>query len=290
VPHLRSMGAQMSVIRSHGYFKIPASIEGIERNKEIVIHLMESPSGLDRVLLVVGIRDACIHPLTNCVANQNLALHCCNSRDLNALYALKEGYCHAASVSLPRIESWQSLDLFNSIQDLKVMRITVAEVEIGLASRDGLKMDDLPNSRFRNHPRGSPERALTDELLQRNGIIPEEVEGYGVQAKTDEGITSAIASGDADAGICRNESANKAGLMWEPLGFESFELVFPMTECENSFMAHTVQALKSEAFRASLALLGGYQGERSGQIQAYIPQMLQKKGIAATRPHGGIVS
>jgi putative molybdopterin biosynthesis protein len=271
VPLARGNGVQMSVIRSNGYLTIPASHEGIREGEDVLVHLTDQPSTLDRILLAVGVRDACIHLLGSSMADYGCRMHMCASRDLNALRALQGGYCHAATVSLPGIGSWLNNNLFWSLDGGNFLRVTVADAELGLASQEGLSLADVPHVRFLTRPPGSSARALAEELLLRRGIAPEQLAGYSDQARTDDGITAAILNGSADAGICRREPAVRAGLTWEPVGFESFEMVFHLNAAESPPLAGAFDALRSSAYRESVNSLPGYSAKRSGQVTACIP-------------------
>jgi putative molybdopterin biosynthesis protein len=276
VPHSRGNGVQMSIIRSNGYLGIPASHEGIREGEAMLIHLSEPPSTLDRILLAIGVRDICIHLLGSFMADNNCRLHVCASRDLNALRALQGGYCHTATVSIPGRGPWLKDNIFSSFEGEHFQRVTVAEVELGIASRGDFPLEDLASVRFLRPPRGSSARALAEEILFRKGMAPEPLPEYSGQVRTDEGVTKAILNGSVDAGVCRSESAVKAGLAWESIGFESFEMVFPGNTADCTPLASAIKALRSSGYRKSVDSLAGYSTERSGQMTPCLQEAITR--------------
>ncbi len=267
MPHSRGNGVQMSIVRSNGFVRIPSSYEGYEAGDEIQVHLTVPPMHVDNSLLICGIRDECIHILSNFLSPRRLFLHCCSIPDISALETLKKGMCHAASVSLVRIGAWEGGALPRMMEGLNLMRIPVAEAEIGLVSRDSVTIDNLPLLRFMNRARGTPARILIDELLDRNNIAPDKVPGYASPAARNEGgVITAIKNGSADTGICRKRTAEKADLCWTPLGYESYDLLFPLRAMEETPTIEILTVLKSDQFRTAISHLGGYCTERSGQV------------------------
>jgi putative molybdopterin biosynthesis protein len=266
MPHSRGNGVQMSLVRSNGFIRIPSSHEGIEAGEEIQIGITCPPSQVDSTLLVCGVRDECIHLLGDLLSSKGYHLHCCNTMVAGALQILQMKNCHAASVTLPRTDNWQGTDFLGRIAGRDFVRVTVAEAELGLVSRDGLAMEDLDSARFINRPPGIPARILVDMLLDQNNIQAVTISGYENQARSEDNVITAIRNGSADAGICRKRTADKTGLSWLPLGYESYELVFPLTAMEDSTTAEILSILKYPQYRESIGRLGGYSTARTGSV------------------------
>lgn len=266
MPHSRGNGVQMSLVRSNGYIRIPASHEGIDAGEEIQVRITCPPSQVDTTLLVCGVRDECIHLLGDRLSSNGYHLHCCNTMAAGALRILQMKNCHAASVTLPRTDTWEGTDLLARIVGHDFIRVTVAEAELGLVSRDNLKIEDLDGARFINRPPWVPARMLLDMLLDQNTVQAETISGYENQARSEDNMVSAIRNGSADAGICRKRTADKTGLSWLPLGYESYELVFPLASMEDSTTADILSVLKSPQYRESITRLGGYSTTRTGSF------------------------
>ena len=274
MPHSRGNGIHMSLVRSDGFIQIPASYEGYEAGEEVPVQLTIPPAHLDRNLLVCGARDECIHILGDLLTPRGFSLHCCNTLDSRALVTLREGRCHAASVALPRTGSWMASDLFDTADGTTFMRVTVAEAELGLASRNGVVLDDLTGIRFINRARGLPARTLTDKLLQSSGITPQEVHGYETQAKSEEGVITAIQNDSADAGVCRKKTAEIASLSWTHLGYVSYNLVIPLSCLGDPATISILAILKSGLYRDAVDCIGGYSTAGSGQVSPVFPMVM----------------
>jgi molybdate-binding protein len=156
------------------------------------------------------------------------------------------------------------------------MRVAVADVELGFASREGFSLEDLASVRFLRPPRGSSARVLAEEIFLMKGMAPEPLPEYSGRVRTDEGVTTAILNGSVDAGVCRSESAVNAGLAWEPIGFESFEMVFPGNTAECTPLASAIRALRSSGYRNSVDSLTGYSAKRSGQMTPCMPEAIAR--------------
>ncbi|HON81690.1 MAG TPA: substrate-binding domain-containing protein [Methanoregulaceae archaeon] len=271
MPHSRGNGIHMSLVRSDGFIQIPASYEGYEAGEEVPVQLTIPPAHLDRNLLVCGTRDECIHTLGDLLTTRGFSLHCCNTLDSRALLTLREKRCHAASVALPRIGSWVASNLFDPVDNTTFVRVTVAEAELGLASRSGIVLDDLIGVRFINRPRGTTARTLTDEILLSSGITPQVVPGYENQVRSEEGVITAIQNGSADTGVCRKKTAEISALSWTPLGYESYNLVIPLSYLEDPATIGIISILKSGLFRDMIGRTGGYSTAGSGQVSPVFP-------------------
>lgn len=269
--HSRGNGLQMSLVRSNGYIRIPASCEGLDAGEEIQVRLTCPQPHLDRSLLVCGVRDECMHVLGDFLSPRGYFLHCCNTSNTDGLHILNDHRCHAASVAVPGTDTWEGRDIFDAITGRDAVRVAVAEAELGLAHTDGHILDELRGARFVNRPAGTPARVLFDRLLRRRGIDSREIAGYENQCRHEEGVIAAVRTGSADAGVCRRRTAQEAGLDWTPLGYESYELVFPASSLEEPAMIDLMGVLKSEGFRESIRRLGGYRTARTGVIEPLLP-------------------
>ncbi len=120
--------------------------------------------------------------------------------------------------------------------------------------------------RFINRQEGSGTRLHIDFHLQKLGISPEKIAGYGDDVYTHVGIGLSILSGDADTGVATKAVASLLNLDFIPILKERFDMV-----CDQSvFFQKGVQALVaelgSELFRKRCSHLGSYDFSESGKI------------------------
>lgn len=81
-------------------------------------------------------------------------------------------------------------------------------------TRDGL--------RFINRQRGSGTRAWFDRLLAEQDITPSSIRGYGSEEFTHQAVAALIALGAADAGMGVRDVADRFGLAFTPIGWETY--------------------------------------------------------------------
>lgn len=79
-------------------------------------------------------------------------------------------------------------------------------------------------ARFVNRQRGSGTRAWFDRLLVEEGLGPGDVAGYAVEEFTHQAVAALVAAGAAGAGMGVRAVAERFGLGFVPVGWETFHL------------------------------------------------------------------
>jgi molybdate transport repressor ModE-like protein len=126
-----------------------------------------------------------------------------------------------------------------------------------------LRRKDL---RFVNRPEGSGTRMLTELLLAKQGISPDEVTGYDSAEFTHAAIAAFIASDMADVGMGVQTAAQRFGLHFIPLVRERYFLAMNRRARDEDPMPQVIQLLQSPAYRSSVAALGGYEAGETGRV------------------------
>lgn len=116
----------------------------------------------------------------------------------------------------------------------------------------------MKGARYVNRAPGTGTRILCDTLLRSAGMRPDEVRGYGVCATSHEAVAARVALGKADAGLCIESVAARAGVGFIPLVREDYLLA-----CRKDFLgsdpgAVFLEALRTGAWRERAAELAGY--------------------------------
>ena len=115
--------------------------------------------------------------------------------------------------------------------------------------------------RFVNRNPGSGTRALLDaevkELARERGLSFEEatakIVGWEVEAKSHSAVATAVATGRADAGVCVETAAVRAGLARMPLAVESFDFLVRAERAFAPAVRALLETLASEAFTRDLS-------------------------------------
>ena len=122
-----------------------------------------------------------------------------------------------------------------------------------------------PGVRFVNRQAGSGTRVWLDAQLRRTGVDSARVDGYEREAPTHLGVARAVHDGEATVGLGIAAAAHAYGLGFIPLITERYDLVLP-GEAWDTAAARTLSAgVRSPAFSAAVADLGGYDTAETGR-------------------------
>lgn len=193
-----------------------------------------------------------------------------------ALAALKRGEIHVAGVHLAdeNSETWNLLDLKQSLGDMDCIVVTFAHWEEGFIVRRGnpkkiRTVNDIakPTVRIVNRERGSGARRLLDQQLAASRISSSRLKGYGDEVFSHLEVASRIKAGLADTGIGVRAAASIAGLDFVPLQRERYDLVIPRDYYETLHgLKILLDTIVSRPFRDELDALGGYDTREIGKV------------------------
>ncbi len=153
--------------------------------------------------------------------------------------------------------------------------------EIGVVTRGVMRLDEVMEGLFRgdlvliNRQPGSGSRVLLDAILKeeadRRGVRPSQIlkvlKGYSHEVRTHVEVARAIASGEADVGLCIRWAAAQYGVNFIPLRWERFDFITLKERLTKGSVSAFIKALRSEEFRNALSSLQGYRiGEDAGEI------------------------
>ncbi|TKC91556.1 LysR family transcriptional regulator [Trinickia terrae] len=133
----------------------------------------------------------------------------------------------------------------------------------GIRGLNDVARDDV---RFVNRQPGSGTRMLLDLALRSIGIDPEGINGYASAELTHSAIAAFVASGMADLGFGVEPAAHHFGLDFIPIVDEDYYFACEREPLASLSLAPVVQTLRSEAFRATVARLAGYDPAHCGTI------------------------
>ena len=195
-----------------------------------------------------------------------------------ALAALNEGRCllagfHALTAS--KLRSPTATTYRSSLKPGRHKLIGFARRAQGLivAAGNPLQIGALHelaerDLRFANGPRGSGTRVVLEELLAAARIVPGDITGFGGGERSHQAAAEAVASGAADAAFGTLPTAQAKGLHFVPLAEEQYFLVTLAAHLQHPHVLSLLDALQSEAWRATLDAIPGHAAERCGQVLA----------------------
>lgn len=268
IPHGKGAAVQMATIKANGYTHIPAPVEGYEAGTDLEVFLTTDPGSIERILIFTGSVDPALEELASLAHDKGLYIQANNPGNAGGFLALRSNTCHAAPLSLPAQSPGSSYQpLIKNMPAGDVVFVHIATIEQGLASRDGLGLDDLTRVRFINTRKESPSRSILDALLAAEGIDPLQINGYLQEVHGPMAVAFAIRNGFADAGMCTSSVARANGLRFVPLAHEDYELAIRREMLEDSRIRMLVSLIQSPEYRAILAKTGGYDVSLTGTIR-----------------------
>lgn len=268
VPLSRGAGVQTSAVRSNSHLRIPAAREGFAWGEEVRVSLTCPEEEAANALLLAGSHDPSLDLLSDLLSRRGRRMHAVPVGSMGGVLALKREECHAAPMHLLAPDgTYNEYHLRKYLPGVELVLLLVAEREQGIASRSGLGLEDLPRCKFANRQKGSGTRILLDRLLQERGIRPEEIAGYDRELVTHLAVARAVATGEADAGMCTRSAAQAMGLRFVPVALEEYELAMRQETLEDPGIRELLSTLVSAEFREGLQALGGYHSRETGRLR-----------------------
>jgi putative molybdopterin biosynthesis protein len=259
----------MATVKANGYTHIPASLEGYEAESELDVFLTTDPGSIERTLILSGSLDPAIEDLANLVHDEGLFIHASNVGNIGALLALKRNACHAAPMDLPALSLLpESRFLMQHLPSQDIAFVHIATIEQGIASREGLVLEDLIKVRFINTRKGTPTRVVFDALLSSRGVEPSRIDGYLHEVNGPQAVAAAIRNGFADAGVCTSSVAEAYGLQFVPIANEDYELAMKREMLNDPRICTLISLIKSPPYKTILEKTGGYNSSQTGMIRS----------------------
>jgi molybdate transport repressor ModE-like protein len=198
-------------------------------------------------------------------------LHYRSSTD--ALAALARGECHFAGFHLPvgPFEGAAATKYLSWLDPDKHMLIHLAFRMQGIFAAKGnpkeiRRLADLarPDVRFVNRQRGSGTRLLLELLLASEGIGQDAINGFESAEFTHAAVAAYVASGMADASFGVETAARRFDLEFVPIVREQYFFACARNALSTPVVAAALAVMGSDAFKATLSALPGYDGALCG--------------------------
>ena len=278
-PIMRGAGVIMSLVRADGIVKIPRFSEGLDAGAEVGVELLRPVESIDDTVVAIGSHDMTLDLLASHVrrAKPQMTLASSNVGSMGGLMALARGEAHLAGSHLLDEESGEynlsyirrflkgrSVVVVNLVQRIQGLILPRGNPKQIGALHD-LTRDDVT---FLNRQRGSGTRLLLDYKLRELGIEADDILGYDREEYTHLAVAAAVAGGRADVGLGILSAANAMGLDFVPLLSEQYDLVIPREHYDSENVQFVLETIRSDAFKAEVDALGGYDTASMGQVVA----------------------
>jgi len=152
----------------------------------------------------------------------------------------------------------------------KWARIHLVTREVGLAAVRRFRrvlLGSLPGSRFASRPATAGVRRRLDGALERAGTDLASAYSGAIELGSHRDVVLAVASGHADIGLTTQAWASRAGLEFQALGSETYDLVVAAERLGDPAVVALCELVQSAAFRRQLRSRFGYDVSKTGELR-----------------------
>jgi len=282
LPLAGGAGRLSSLIRADAIIRIPQEASGLAEGERVDAEMLCSEDRVAHNLLAVGSHDLTLDVLCTVLSERTggrVRLSSSNVGSLGGLKALKNRTAHVAGSHLLDTETGEyNLSYIRDIlEGVPVTVVTLVHRWQGFMVRPGnpkgiTGVKDLarPDVVFINRQAGSGTRVLLDYEVRKASIEAAAIAGYRNEEYTHMNVAVAVASGAADVGMGIHAAATALGLDFIPVALERYDLVIPSDLLEDAKIQLLLEIVRSEAFKARVLQMGGYEVGDTGRIVAKV--------------------
>lgn len=240
---------------------------------EINLEIQRSLKGVKPLLNVYASFGYAVELLPNFSENYQLNLQYKGVED--ALVALNKGECDVAGFHLP-VELRNAKYLATYLRHLrprahKIIRFITRRMGLMVSAGNPKQIQSLADLsdtqvRFINREPLSGTRYLFDELLEREDLPEESIDGIDDVEYTHSAIAAYVAAGMADVGFGVEAAARKFSLDFIPLATEHYLFVCNNKTLQLESMQRFLAEIRLPSFSEEVTKLAGYTPEKCGEI------------------------
>ena len=269
-------GVITSIMRADGIIRIPQDVSGLSEGEKAYAELLGPREAMNDRLLAIGSHDLTIDLLNSLLKEKTggrIHISSSNVGSLGGLLAVKKQTAHfAGSHLLDTATGDYNLSYIRRyLPDMPVALVTLVHRWQGFMVPAGNPnqiqgIGDLvrPDVVFVNRQSGSGTRILLDYELQKAGIPPERIVGYGNEEYTHMNVAMAVASGAADTGLGILTAAKALALDFIPVTRERYDLVIPRAYLADEKIQLLLEIIRSDEFKEKALAMGGYEVHETG--------------------------
>ena len=276
-PLKRGASQITTLVNGQGIIEIPENVEGIKEGSIVDAELLVDLNLIENTLMCVGSHDNILDLIKNELMKLHNPIRLSSSHvgSVGGLVALNRGSCHFAGSHLydPDSGDYNFPFIKKYIPDKEVVVVNLAIRHQGFMVKKGnpkgiYNIKDLIRKDvvFVNRQKGSGTRILFDDLLKKNNISPEHINGYDREEFTHMEIGVNVLSGTADVGMGIYAAAKALGLDFIEVARERYDLVILKEFLEDPKIKTLLEIISSDSFKAKIEALGGYETTLTGHF------------------------
>nr|WP_315595727.1 substrate-binding domain-containing protein [uncultured Cupriavidus sp.] len=225
-----------------------------------------------------GTRDAATDALTDALggASSSLALDTVICGAIDGLICLHERHAELAGFHISPVHKagTRLQHLFKpwlKSADVRLLRVSWREqgLMVSPSAAGAIRgLSDLVTHRVRflNRQRSSATRALFDQVLVDQGILPYQIPGYESCAHSNDEVAESIRDGKADVGFGLRATAEAAGLTFVAITREAYYLALRKPDCDAAWAIELLDLLRTEALIERIRKTPGYWPESAQRL------------------------
>lgn len=276
----RGSGIISSFMKADGILEVPQGLEGYEAGEEVQVRLLRPAEELSHTLVAIGSHDPLLDEVSDMlhIADPGLFMSSSHVGSMGGIMAVRRGETHIAGCHLldEADGSYNTAFIKKYFPNGGVRLVECVGRSQGLMLAPGNPKNigavaDLVGDgvRYVNRQKGSGTRILIDYLCKKEGIDTGSIYGYDREEFTHTSVAAQIASGTADAGMGIYSAASLYGLDFLPICMEQYDLLIPDYAWDSPMVRQLIEVLQSDAFRARLTALGGYELDKPGTVRQH---------------------
>jgi len=277
-PLPRGAGCITTITEAHGIIRVPNNMEGLKESEPVTAELLCPLPAIRNTIVVVGSHDNTLDVIADEIkagGHGRITLSSSHVGSMGGLMAIKKGVCHlAGSHLLDAGDGTYNVSYIRKyLPDIKVKLVNLVDRDQGLMVAPGnpknirgikdLVREDVV---FVNRQAGSGTRVLLDFQLDRLGIDPGAIAGYGNDEFTHMSVAVAVLSGMVDVGLGIYAAARALKLDFIPVVTEQYDLVIPEIHFQTRNIRVLLDTINTGRFKRRVEALGGYSTGRTGEI------------------------
>lgn len=270
-PLKRGAASTMSLVKANGILTIDKASEGYPAGTMVSVEMTRNHLDLNDGLVAIGSHDLIMDWISDIMMTEKYRTYVLSAHtgSLGGIMAIKRGEAHLAPIHLldEATGTYNMAEINRYLKGQKMVLIKGIKRWQGFYTRMGdqpvMDFSQIVRDKlqFVNRQKGSGTRLLTDYFLNKEGVVPSEVEGYQTEVLTHTAVALAVKTGNADVGIGIASVAHQMALNYYPLAKEDYDFLVPLSQFELPVVQDFIRVLKSEAFKSKLDAAGGYELE-----------------------------
>ncbi len=276
-PLTRGAGVTMSLVRADGLLVIPANSLGCEKDEVVEIELYKPENELRGNLLAAGSHDLIIDLLGTTLKERNPGLNLSSAHlgSMGGISAIGRNQAHLAGVhlfdpasreyNLPYIKKMlpgQKVHLINLTYRMQGWIVPAGNPD----NIDSIEQLAKLKPGFINRQKGAGTRILFDYLLQKAGLLPQQIPGYEREEHTHLNIAAAVAAGTARVGLGILPAAKAFNLDFIPIVEERYDLLLSDSFYNSREAELLMEIITDPSFHKQVESMGGYSMRDAGKI------------------------